>query len=81
MSQAFFDSPESFFGTEVAPIVDGKGNSALEDEFQAGNTMKIVCDGDIKLTLQVRMCREGVVKAVEIPQTHLHQFLCNLLFS
>lgn len=56
MSQASFDFPEVFFRTEVAPIVGGKGNSALEDEFQAGNTMKIVCDGDIKLTLQVWMC-------------------------
>ena len=66
MSQAFFDSPESFFGTEVAPIVDGKGNSALEDEFQAGNTMKIVCDGDIKLTLQVGMSDQCIVEVSEI---------------
>ena len=67
MLQASFDFPENLFRTEVAQIVGGKGNSTLEDEFKAGNTMKIVGDGDIKLTLQVWMCREGVVKAVEIP--------------
>ncbi len=70
-----------FFRTKVAQVVGGKGKSTPEDEFQVGNTMKVVGDGVVKFPLQVGVGGEGAVETVEVAQAHLHQFLRNLLFA